>query len=254
MGIFNNREIATVIWIVLIFGWALFQPNVRTAFSGVIRAFFQLKILVFVGLMIIYVAAVVAGLYAVHFWNVALLKDTVLWLCFTGMVMAANLVTSKTREGIFRKIVADNVKVIVLIQFLVNTHTFSLVGELVFVPFVTLVAMLETVASLDKRYSSVAKFMSGLQIAIGIVILVFAGLKVISDYENLLTIDALRSLLLAPMLSILFWPFIYLMLLLSKLRTRDVKTEHGTRERQEPDALCKTKDNNALLVESKQGL
>lgn len=79
VGIFNNREIATAIWIVLIFGWALFQPNVRTAFLGVIQAFFQPKILVFVGLMIIYVTAAVAGLYAVHFWNVALLKDTVLW-------------------------------------------------------------------------------------------------------------------------------------------------------------------------------
>lgn len=215
MNLFNNREIATAIWLLMAFVFALSKRTIRESMLNVIKAFFQPKILLCVGFMILYTIGMVAVLYAANFWNATLLKDTVLWFCFTGMLLAINFVTSKSSENVFWKIIIDNVKVVIIIEFLVNTYTFSLAGELLIIPFLTLIVMLDAVARTDEEYSAVAKLTTGLQITIGLAILLFAVFRAASDYENLGSIDTVRSFLLPPVLSVLFSPFIYLMMLVT---------------------------------------
>ena len=215
MNLFNNREIATAIWLLVIFILMLFKRDIRKSILDVFKAFLDIKILSSIFFMIAYTAGIVFVLYQINFWNISLLKDTVVWFCFIGIPISFYSVTSETDQNLFRKIIVYNIKIVIIIEFIVNTYTFSLVGELVLIPVVTFIVILGVVAKTDEKNSSVAKLTNGLLIIIGIVILIFAISNVVSDYKNFVSLDTLRKFLLSPLLTILFLPFIYFMVLFS---------------------------------------
>ena len=147
MGTFNNREIATALWLIVFIAWAMGKVDIRKSLAGVVRAFFRFKILVFVCPMLLYVAVVVTLLATIGFWKIYLLKDTIVWFCVVAIAMVMRFVTSEDSEKILLKVLSDNIKIIIFIEFLVNTYTFSLPAELVILPVVALVAALDAVAS-----------------------------------------------------------------------------------------------------------
>lgn len=214
MNLFNNREIATAIWLLVIFILMLFKRDIRKSILDLFKAFFE-KILTSIFFMIAYTIGIVIVLYQINLWNISLLKDTVVWFCFICIPISFYSVTSKTDQNLFRKIIVYNIKIVIIIEFIVNTYTFSLVGELVLIPVVTFILLLGVVAKTDEKNTSVAKLTNGLLIIIGIVILIFAISNVVSDYKNFVSLDTLRKFLLPPVLTILFLPFIYFMVLFS---------------------------------------
>ncbi len=102
-----------------------------------------------------------------------------------------------------------------LIEYLVNTYTFALPIELLLVPMLAVIAMLDAVARTDAKYSAVAKLTMGLQTLFGLAIVVFAIHKAVSYRDTFQTLDALRAIALVPVLSILFIPCIYVLFLVS---------------------------------------
>jgi hypothetical protein len=216
MGPFNNREVAAAIWLVLFMGWALGKADIRRSLAALVRSFCHVKIIVPVCLMVLYTAAIVALLATVSFWNISLLKDTIVWFCVSAMAMMMRFVTSRDPGNIFRKVLVDNIKVIIVLEFLVNTYTFPLVVELILVPVLTFVAMLGAFADYDKKYSAVSKLIKGLQVVVGFVILGIVVSRAISDLQNLKSLDTFRSIALAPVLCLLFSPFLYAVVLMSK--------------------------------------
>lgn len=211
---FTNRELAVAIWSAIALAFALSRADIRRSLKAVLKAFFERKILAITGLMTIYVAGIVLALYAFNIWTIALLKETVVWFAFGAVPLAFSSFASRTEEDVFSKMLADSLRVLVLVEFLVTTYTFPLPVELVFVPLITIVMLLHGVARSDESYSSVASLLNGLQALIGIVVFTYAISIAISDYRNLFTIETAREVLLAPIMSVLFAPFTYFMLVL----------------------------------------
>ncbi len=178
--------------------------------------------------MALYVIAIVVGLRAIHVWKGTFLKDTVFWFCFTGIGIFFGSVTSDNKENIFRRTVADSVKVVVLIEFLVNMYTFPLVYELAVVPVVVVIAMMDAVAQTDKKYASVTKLTAGILSVVGLLAVGFAVFKAILNYDNLRSADTVRDLLLPPLLSVLFLPFVYSMLVFTKYELIFVRLGFGS--------------------------
>ena len=190
MTLFNNREMAVAIWFLVLLSFALFQPTIRYSALKVIRAFFHPKILIWLGFIILYVSGTVAVLYAANFWDTSLLKDTIFWFCFTGVALAFRFYTSPSQENVFAKIIIDNIKIIIIIQFLINSYTFSLPAELMFIPvmaFLALIGLIDVLPDADEKHSVISMIATLLQIIIGVVILSFAIFKVASDYETFVT-------------------------------------------------------------------
>ncbi|WP_338825518.1 hypothetical protein MHOCP_10940 [Moorella humiferrea] len=148
---FNNREIATAFWFIVFLAFALRKADIRKSFMAVLRAFCQFKILLSVFLMVFYTLAVVRLLAAIGLWKVSLLKDTIVWLCVNAMAMMIRFITSDDAENIFQKVLTDSFKCIIVLEFLVNTYTFSLPTELVLVPILALIAMVDVIASSDEK-------------------------------------------------------------------------------------------------------
>ncbi|MCD6352889.1 MAG: hypothetical protein J7M06_01590 [Proteobacteria bacterium] len=126
-----------------------------------------------------------------------------------------------------QKILADSIKIVIFLEFLVNTYTFPLVVELILVPLLTFIAMIDVVASMNKEHAIVARITTAIQIFTGSVIIVVAINQAVSDFQNLKSLDALRSIALAPLMSVLMFPFIYIVLVVSKYELVFMRLDFG---------------------------
>jgi len=227
MGPFNNREIATAFWVLILAVWALRKANIRNSLRRVVLTFCHFKILASVCLMLLYIAMGVALLAAIGIWKVDLLKDTIVWICVGAMSMMIRFATADDTDNVFRKILNDSIKIVILLEFLVNTYTFPLIVELIIVPLLTIIAMINAVASMDEKYSVVAKLTKGMKMIISFVILGIVINRAITDFQNLKTMDTFRNIILAPLLSVLMFPFIYIMLVISKYELVFLRLDFG---------------------------
>lgn len=227
MNLFNNREIAIAVWILVIFIILLFIRGIRKSLKDLVKVLFHRKILILVLSIIVYTVGITFVLYLLNFWNISLLKDTILWLCFSGIVICFRYVSSKEDENLLRNIVIDNIKIVIIIEFIANFFTFPLAAELVLIPFMAFIAGLDVIAKTDKKNISVVRLLNGLQIIIGLFIFIYAFSQAIADYKNIVNLDTLKSFLLAPLLAVLFSPFVYFMALLVKYELLFLRLEMG---------------------------
>jgi len=227
MNLFNNREIAIAVWILVIFIILLFIRGIRKSLKDLVKVLFHRKILILVLSIIVYTVVITFVLYLLNFWNISLLKDTILWLCFSGIVICFRYVSSKEDENLLRNIIIDNIKIVIIIEFIANFFTFPLAAELVLIPFMAFIAGLDVIAKTDKKNISVVRLLNGLQIIIGLFIFIYAFSQAIADYKNIVNLDTLKSFLLAPLLAVLFSPFVYFMALLVKYELLFLRLEMG---------------------------
>lgn len=211
--IFNNREIASAIWLLLFGMWAITNSGVRASFRDVIRSFLKWQIIIPLVAMGVYVVVVVGCLCTIGFWDVSAMKDTVFWTLGFASIMLFRANEVDKRYGFFRNAILDNLKLIAVLEFILNTYTFSLWIELLLVPSVTLIIMLKAVSEfkvkLESRYKAVDSFLGSVLALIGIVLISTTIHSAINDLGGFMTIHNLRDFLLPAVLSGLYLPFIY---------------------------------------------
>ncbi len=224
---FNNRELATAFWLLVFAVWALRKTEIRNSIGRVFRAFWNFKIIASVCLMLLYVTCIVAFLAAIGMWEVDLLKDTIVWFFVGAMAMMMRFATTDDTDNIFRKILTDSIKIVILLEFLVNTYTFPLVVELILVPLLSFIVIIDAVASMNEEHAIVAILAKGIQMVASFVILGVAVNRAVADFQNLKSLDTFGSIALAPLLSVLMFPFIYIMLVFSKYGLVFIRLDFG---------------------------
>lgn len=208
--VLNNREIATAIWLIIFLVGMLFVPNVRSAMLRCVQIAFNKYIFGMLALMCLYIYICVLLLSEVGMWDISLLKDTVFWFFISGVVLVFDAVTLADKDGpIFKKILIDNFRAVVLLEFVANFYTFPLPIELVFLPTMVFIVVLAAVASTDSKYSSVAKLMGWIQGFIGFGLLVIVFRNAITHPNEIVGLTALKQFVLPILLTFLFLPFIY---------------------------------------------
>jgi len=211
--IFNSREIASALWLLLFIIWGITNSGVRASFQGVISALMKWGILLALLAMIAYVVLIVGGLRTIGFWDVSVTKDTMLWTLGFASIMLFR--TNKMDEGgsFFRHAILDNLKLIAVLEFVSNAYTFSLWIELLLVPLLTFIIMLKTVSEFKIKAESsyrVVDSLLGYVLAFTVVVLTgIAIYRAIYDPNGFLTIHNLRDFLLPAVLSVLYLPFVY---------------------------------------------
>jgi len=213
--LFNNREIATAIWLTPFVVWILTKSKIRASLADVARAFLAWKVLASFAALALYTAALIFALYAVGFWQLKMTKDTVEWFFFTASAMITRFATSRKKDNIIRDVVTDNVKIIIIIEFILKTYVMSLFAELVVVPSVTFLTLMMAVTQLDEKQAPVARVSKFLLGAVGFVVLGFAISRAIGDYQSFGTRDTLRGITFPPLMSISLIPFIYVLIVIT---------------------------------------
>lgn len=220
--IFSNREIAILIWLIALLLFFILNKTTREPSGGLIKLFFGRQIFTIFCLMTLYVFGIIYLLYKLSFWNNELIKDTVFWFCTVAIVMFFN--TNKVdNKKYFKKILLDAIKWTGIIEFVMNFYTFSLPVELILVPLLTLIGATKVFAEVSRQKienrEQVIKLLENILSIIGILFILFVIYKTIAEYNQLFTFINLKSLLLPPILTVLFLPFIYFLALYMKYET-----------------------------------
>lgn len=207
--VFSNREIALIIWIFLILALCTLNKQVRSSLFALIKLIFATPVLLIVNLLVLdYTLFVIDFLQRTQFWDESLIKDTVFWTLGAGFVLMYN--SANTNEaGHFKKVLFDVIKWTVTLEFIVNFYTFGLLTEIILLPILVFIGLIQAYSELYPKYKKVETIFKTINGFIGLSILSYATYKTFNQSEALLTVANLKSFGLPIILTILFLPFIY---------------------------------------------
>ncbi len=215
-GMLNNREIATIIWIILFFLFALLKEKLRSSFCQFVRITFSRFILGLIASMLVYVFLMVLTFQKIGFWDTSALKDTVAWTFGVAFVMLFNVNKAGEEEHYFQRIFSDNIKLAVILEFITNMYAFSLALELIMVPVATILIMMKMVAGLKPEHKQVDSSVGYILGIIGTVLIVATLRGIIVDFRSFASLRTLRDFLLPPVFTIALLPYIYVLALFIK--------------------------------------
>lgn len=204
----STRELAVVIWITIYLIFGLFAKNIRRSIFEILSVLFAWKILVSLFIFFINTAFFVFILYKIAVWHISMLKDTIIWTLGFGLIALVN--TNRATDSMYyKKVLIDTMKLTIVVEFIVNFFTFSLLKELILVPIIVLAAMMRAIASMDQKNKNVESFMKYLLSSISVFVFSISLYRTIQQYTDLFTFDNLKNLLLPIYLTITFLPFMY---------------------------------------------
>lgn len=229
LDIFSTREIALVIWLLISLSSVCIIKDIRYSIIALFKAVFAKKLVLAFSTLLLYLSIIVFLLSSIKFWNVTLLKDTILWFLFSGIILFGR-VNKIENMRYFSHLVRDNIKIIVIWEFLFNSYTLSLPWELMLIPVVSLLTITEAFADhfakQDTSYKKVALVCRNI---LGIVALIMVGYvtyKTITEYKLLLSISNLESFLLPIVLLLFTLPYFYALALYVNYESFIVAVRH----------------------------
>lgn len=214
--LFTTREIATIIWIIIFLIYVMSHKEVRKSFKSVIKTLLCKKLLMFWLFIIFYTGILTYFVSLLSIWKWEYLKDVILWLITCGFITCGNALSKEADEFYIKSILKDNLKIFLIIEFFFSTFTFSLIIELIIIPIITIISLLDVYTKNNEADKQVNKFLSILLSIIGFILLYKTVRVAIKTYEKLHYIDLIVSFIIPIVYLILFIPLIYLFELISK--------------------------------------
>lgn len=212
---YSNREIALLVWSELVIFIALCFPNTRKSIVQLVIALTRKHLLVSIGIMSLYTLIICAVLSRLNLWHSGMIKDTVIWFVFTALFVVGDAITTKDEEDIFKKLLYDNVKALIFIEFLLNTYTMPLIAEMVIMPLLFLSFLANSFAKHGRGGGDVLNATGCIVAMSGLLIFGYAIWSAISDLSNLGTWESFRNLIFPSLMSLLLSPLVFLMVLYS---------------------------------------
>ncbi len=207
---FNNREIATAIWTGIALIIILFSKQLRKNVADILKVLFTKLFLVLFSITCIYTIIIVLFLIRFNFWDVEMLKDTMVWIVFSAFIACINSNNDKKKEKYFKYMLFDNLKLILVVEFLINTYPFNLITEIIIFPIMVFIIVFLAFFSNKPEYMKVKSLFVFLQAVLGIALLYNAIYTFITNIKSDNVLDTLKDFALTPILNIMFIPFIFI--------------------------------------------
>jgi hypothetical protein len=205
---FSNRELAIAIWILIAVIWALSQPKLRKSLFQVLKAFFAWKLAISYVIMFSYITLMIIPLNAVGIWKLPHLQITILWVLYVAFVMLFEF-SKASNQNFFKDAIKDNIKGLIVLEFLINLYVFDLWVELFLVPVFVILGGMIAIAGTDKKYEIAKKLLNYIMAFIGLAFTSYAIYMVVTDFKHFATFKNLENYYLPILFSIMFLPFVY---------------------------------------------
>jgi hypothetical protein len=218
MWIFTNREVVSIALLVIFISWGLFQKNVRSQIPSFIKCLFAWKlVVVFIYAVLVFVGIIFLISKIINF-DIYTVKDSIVWFFSIGLgLIFGNINGSKfTKNEIINNVIIDPLKLTVLIQFLVSSYVFPIYIEIIQVPLLTVVVMCEAYSKNKKEYESANKVFHTIMALTGWYLIIYVVSCAIVDYKNIFTAKYWISYFLPTLLTLLYLPFAYIIVIISK--------------------------------------
>jgi len=214
---FSNREIAIIIWINLFLLYCLIKTDIRKPLKNLIKAAFNKKLILLYIIIYSYIAIFIYILYRIKYWNIYLLKDTLIWLITVPIfsVMKAG----EDSKKYFKETLKSCFEIYILIEFMGVNYPFSIWIELIIIPIVILFSLVGEFAEKFGGTKEVSTFAYIIVIIISAIAFIHSIRLAIIDIQNIFTIETLKNIIYIPMLTMLYMPMTYLILVFMNYET-----------------------------------
>ena len=233
--IFNSREIAIGIWAIVVLTVVLMSKSLRPALmqfvNTTIHILFCRKIVIFSFIFIAFLLFALDLLKWTTFWDISMLKDTILWVIFVELPLFGKAIEKAKDYRFFYDLVIDNLKFFALFEFFVGFWTFDLWLELIAIPTTALISSLCVLASREKDHKPAKTFFDMLLAIWGVIIIIHAISSTIKNPDAFFIWDTLKSLLLPVFLLILNLPVVYGLALYSGYEVLFIKIKNGAKDK-----------------------
>jgi len=206
---FNNRELSSAIWLTIFIIWAISKKDVRGHASKIVYSLTRPPLVWILVSLFLYVVLLISVLYFAGLWDTSLLKDTLFWLLGTATMLTFNANNLRSNHDVW-KVFIKIFTWTILFEFLTNAYTFRFLAELILVPIVTLLGLMQIFIKYKPEHKETGKVIDKLLLWVGLFLIAFVSYKTIIDFTELFTVENLKSLLLAPVFTLLFMPYVYI--------------------------------------------
>jgi hypothetical protein len=212
--IFSNRDLAIGIWIFIIAIWVLSNKTLRQSFVEIIKIIFVKQIIIMFVLMLSYILFIIWLLNTITLWDSSQLKNTIYWCMSVAVVTMFRMNAITKDEHFFKNAIFDNVKILLVLEFIINVYSLSLWLELILIPLLAILTGVLVIAESKEKYKQLEEFINTLMMIIGIIFLLYAGYRISTEFNTFATTGRLMDFILPPVLSIIYLPFVYFVALL----------------------------------------
>lgn len=216
MSILSTREWATLIWGCIFMLYVLCHREIRKSLWNVIAIFFDKKLRILWEIILLYVLTITMVFCYLPIWENIYIKDIIIWFLFSGLIYCMNAVSSEADETYIKKILKDNLKFTMILEFFMSTFTFNIWIELAIIPVITIITVMNVIAEKKEEYKSVHKLLDSILAIAGFWIF-YETIKIgINEYKQLNIINTLVSFMIPIVYLILIIPLEYILELYSK--------------------------------------
>lgn len=216
MSILSTREWATLIWGCIFMLYVLCHREIRKSLWNVIVIFFGKKLRILWEIILLYVLTITIVFCYLPIWENIYIKDIIIWFLFSGLIYCMNAVSSEADETYIKKILKENLKFTMILEFFMSTFTFNIWIELAIIPVITIITVMNVIAERKEEYKSVHKLLDSVLAIAGFWIF-YETIKIgINEYKQLNIINTLVSFMIPIVYLILIIPLEYLLELYSK--------------------------------------
>jgi hypothetical protein len=207
--VFNDRELAALIWLGAAAMWLLSRRDMRPSIFRLVRAAVRPQIVGPIVAMAAYTAGMAALGSAVGIWGVGLIKATTVWFLGIGLGLLLNVERVARQDRFFRTSAMRAVRLAILIEFFVNLAVLPLPVELVLAPSLVLLALMSAVAEGRDELRPVKAVVDGLVGTAGLGLAAYVTVRLLTDWESFGRAETWQTLALPVWLTIGVLPFVY---------------------------------------------
>lgn len=216
MSILSTREWATLIWGFLFLIYIVCHKKMRNYLWKAVVLFFDKKLRILWEIILVYVFIITTIFYHSSIWENIYIKDIIIWFLFSGLIYCMNAVSSEADEKYIQKVLKDNLKFTMFIEFFMSTFTFNIWVELALIPIITIITAMNVIAERKDEYKSVHKLIDVVLAIIGFWILYETIQIGIKEYRELNIVNTLVSFMIPIVYLVLIIPLEYGLELFSK--------------------------------------
>ena len=239
MEIFTNREIATIIWITLFIIIFLLIKQIRTPILNSIKCFFKINILLYFFSYLCYLSLITYSFYYLELWDITYLKENIIWFIFSGLPIGLIVATNEMERGFWKKVILKNLKLLVFVEFIISSFTFSLIVELLIIPTITLIVLVNTISKFKEEDKYVEKYTNIILTFFGLFILSYSLYKSITEIHSIGNVSHLKSFLFPVFYSIISIPYMYIFKLIVEYEKLFMRLRCGKKRSRKLNLLIK---------------
>lgn len=218
----NNRDYILLLILIAFMVFLFYKKETRILLLNLLKQLLNRKLILPIACMLVYIGLFTSVFFKFGLWDWSLLKDTIVWIGI-AFVMLFNY--GKISDN-FTKYLKENFKFVIVLEFIVGIYVFNIFGELLLIPIVIILTLINAVARNKEEYKPIEKITNTILAIIGLYILYHAILQCISGFQNFLSLHNLKSFLLPIIFTILFIPFVYLFALIAEYESLFVRIDN----------------------------